>query len=70
MTLPRVRHTSAPLPEGCRWCGTPYHGHVQQWVPGHGWHGWTHPTREQIAARLRARLQARRDAVAGAAPTQ
>ena len=68
-TLPRIRHTSAPTPEGCRWCGWPYRGHVQQWVPGRGWHGWEHPTRQQITARMRARMQARRGAVAGAAPT-
>lgn len=61
---------SAPTPEGCRWCGWPHGSHGQQWVPGRGWHVWTHPTREQITARMRARLQALRGAVAGAAPTQ
>ncbi|MEU3452297.1 hypothetical protein ABZ671_01615 [Micromonospora sp. NPDC006766] len=63
----RLRHNTAPPPNGCRWCGYPLRespdypdGHPQRWVPGHGWHGWTEPTRAQIAARLRAKLTARR----------
>jgi len=55
----RVRHESAPTPMGCRWCGTPKQDHVQLWVPGKSWHGWTEPTREQIEARMRARFAAR-----------
>ncbi|SCF41844.1 hypothetical protein GA0070563_1126 [Micromonospora carbonacea] len=51
-----VRHPTTPTPEGCRWCGTPQREHPQTWIPGHGWHGWTEPTRQQIAARMRARL--------------
>lgn len=51
-----VRHETAPTPEGCRWCGTQKRDHAQRWVPGRGWHGWTAPTREQIQARMRARL--------------
>ncbi|MEV2239612.1 hypothetical protein [Micromonospora sp. NPDC049891] len=53
--LPRVRHTSAPMPEGCRWCGTAEREHPQLWVPGRGWHGWVEPTRKQITARMWAR---------------
>lgn len=51
-----VRHQTAPLPYSCRWCGVEQRGHGQLWVPGHGWHGWTEPTRAQIEARMRVRL--------------
>ncbi|MEV1013891.1 MULTISPECIES: hypothetical protein [unclassified Micromonospora] len=52
----RLRHPSAPSPMGCRWCGVAKQEHPQLWVPGKSWHGWTEPTRAQIAARLRSRL--------------
>ncbi len=55
-----VRHTTAPTPHGCRWCGIPQREHVQLWVPGRGWHGHEDPTRQQIEARMRARLAHRR----------
>jgi hypothetical protein len=47
---------TAPTAEGCRQCGVPYRDHCQLWTAGPGWHGWEAPTREQIHARMRARL--------------
>lgn len=51
--------TVLTTPMGCRWCGIPYRDHAQSWIEGVGWHGWTEPTREQIAERLRKRLKPR-----------
>lgn len=53
-----VRHATAPAAHGCRWCGVEQRDHCQLWVPGHGWHGWTEPTRQQVNARMRTRLTA------------
>ena len=50
----RIRHKTAPMPLGCRWCGDEERDHARQWVPSHGWHAWAHPTGPQIDARLRA----------------
>ena len=57
---PTVRHDVAPPALGCRWCGVGEREHPQLWVPSHGWHGWTEPTREQVEARMRARLNRER----------
>lgn len=57
-----IRHATAPTPFGCRWCGTAQRGHGQRWVPGQRIHGWVEPTRQQIEARMRVRLAARRHA--------
>lgn len=51
-----LRHESAPTPLGCRWCGVPEREHGQRHVPPRGFHPWAEPTRDQIEARLRARL--------------
>lgn len=61
MSTPTVRHETAPTPMGCRWCGAAKREHARRWVPSKGWHGWEQPTREQIEARMRVRLAARRD---------
>lgn len=52
----RVRHETAPMPMGCRWCGVVQQGHPRLWAPSVRFHAWAHPTREQIAARLRIKL--------------
>jgi hypothetical protein len=43
-----------PMPEGCRWCGMSYGGHVQLWVPSVKYHSYAPPTRVQLIARKRA----------------
>ena len=60
--LPTIRHETAPMPMGCRWCGAEEREHVQRWVPSKGWHGWEQPTRKQINRRLWARLAKSRQA--------
>lgn len=53
---PTIRHQHEPPALGCRWCGVAKREHVQLWVPSAGWHGWVEPTRDQVEARMRARL--------------
>jgi hypothetical protein len=50
-----VRHSLAPTPYGCRWCGIPQREHAQRWKPPAGWHTWEQPTNAQIKARMLAR---------------
>lgn len=57
-----VRHTQAPLPEGCRWCGFTKRAqrrgeldHSQRYVLGRGFHSWEQPTAAQMLMRGRAR---------------
>ncbi|MFD8509647.1 hypothetical protein ACFV27_00675 [Streptomyces antimycoticus] len=51
-----IRWTSTPLPGGCRWCGVPPFGHgTDRWAASKGWHKFTAPTEEQVAARQAAR---------------
>lgn len=53
-----IRHVEAPRAMGCRWCGYTACDHRDNWwVPGHGFHEWEQPTREQIEARMRARFK-------------
>jgi len=53
----RQRWKSPPTPEGCRWCGIPFHQHYTSWVPSKGWHTYAQPTPAQIEARMRSRLK-------------
>lgn len=63
VVLPKVSHPSKqnirwvkPInPLGCRWCGVTERRHGQSWVPSKKWHGWEHPTTDQIKARMLAR---------------
>jgi hypothetical protein len=50
-----VRHSLAPTPYGCRWCGDQQGHHGQQYIGGHGVHAWEQPTNAQIKARMLAR---------------
>lgn len=65
--MTNVRHKTAPMPMGCRWCGVPErdadnNGHAQRWVPGRrSWHEWEQPTREQVNARMNARFARSRE---------
>lgn len=54
----RVRHTEAPEPSGCRWCGTGERQHASRFVPSVGQHLFTAPTAAQRLARMRARRDA------------
>lgn len=56
----RLRHKTSPMPESCRWCGTPAQDHAQVWVPSRKWHTYDAPTAAQIIARARARRNALR----------
>jgi hypothetical protein len=49
-----IRHLTAPMPMGCRWCGVDKREHGQRWVPGRGFHGWVRPTTAQIEAAFRS----------------
>jgi hypothetical protein len=51
-----LRHRTAPLPSGCRWCGAPYREHATHWVPSVKWHVYADPTPDQVYARIRARF--------------
>lgn len=53
-----VRWATAPPPGGCRWCGVEARLHGLRWVPSRRGHRWEPPTRDQIIARLAARLRA------------
>lgn len=52
----RLRHRTAPAPEGCRWCGIEHREHANQWAPSQQWHTYVQPTQDQIKARMRVRL--------------
>jgi hypothetical protein len=45
-------------PGSCRWCGINKQDHCQRWsrqlheLGENGWHGFVHPTEEQIKARM------------------
>lgn len=59
MSVPIIRHKTAPNPFGCRWCGDTQHQHGLQWVASRGMHRWERPTNQQIKARMTARRAAR-----------
>jgi hypothetical protein len=54
--MAEVRYTTAPLPEGCRWCGEVFREHGQRYVKSKGFHIWESPTQAQIQARMRVRF--------------
>lgn len=54
-----VRHTSAPEPGGCRWCGTAQRQHASRFAPSVGQHVFDAPTAAQRLARMRARRTSR-----------
>lgn len=58
MSAQRIRHRSAPDPNGCRWCGHPDRGHANRWAPSVGPHQWVEPTPAQRKARMLARRAA------------
>jgi hypothetical protein len=66
----RQRFRIAATPEGCRWCGADRHNHAARWVPGHKWHLYTDPTKEQIAARFRALRNTNRNFVMPGGPQE
>lgn len=53
--LTLVRHSEAPEPSGCRWCGTGEREHASRFVPSAGQHLFAAPTAAQRLARMRAR---------------
>lgn len=57
----RIRHQTAPNPDGCQHCGVDEDEHMQRWKPPVGWHAWEQPTQEQRLARMQARRNARKD---------
>lgn len=57
--MARVRHTTAPDPSGCRWCGRDERGHGLSFTRGAGYHTWGMPTLAQRKARMRARTASR-----------
>lgn len=50
-------------PGSCRWCGIDKPDHCQRWsrklseIDGNGWHGYVHPTQEQIKERMLKRKE-------------
>ena len=56
----RVRHSSAPHPNGCRWCGRDEYGHGLSYTASTGFHSWGLPTPAQRKARMLARSRAAR----------
>lgn len=46
-----------PTAESCAECGIGQRGHGQRWVMGAGLHGYVAPSKQQIAARIRRRMQ-------------
>ena len=50
-----IRHTVAPLPNACRWCGKGDRAHGMEWVASVGFHKWVAPTAQQRRARMLAR---------------
>ncbi|PPF85780.1 hypothetical protein C5C03_13580 [Clavibacter michiganensis] len=55
MPLLRVRHVSAPTPDGCRWCGDARTSHGHTYSRAAGGHFWEQPTPSQRLSRMRAR---------------
>lgn len=51
----RVRHTSAPVPSGCRWCGRERGSHGLFFTRSVGNHYFVDPTSQQRLARMRTR---------------
>jgi len=54
-------------PSGCHHCGLHRRLHFQRWTDAAGWHGFTEPSRERIADRMRAKYADRIEARRGAA---
>jgi len=54
-------------PSGCHHCGLSRRLHFQRWTDVAGWHGFTEPSRELIAERMRAKYADRTGARDGAA---
>lgn len=50
-----VRHTTAPSPNACRWCGRDERLHAIEWAKSAGYHNWAVPTSAQRRARMIAR---------------
>lgn len=56
----RLRHKTAPVVLGCRWCGFPKRDHPiclgasQEWRHPRTPHCWTEPTQAQRTARVNA----------------
>lgn len=50
-----VRHTVAPTPNACRWCGRDERTHAIEWAGSVGYHKWAVPTSAQRRARMLAR---------------
>ncbi len=50
-------------PGSCRWCGINKQDHCQRWsselhrLGENGWHGYVHPTQEQIKERMMRRRE-------------
>lgn len=51
----RVRHSSAPAPNSCRWCGRERGSHGLFFARSVGNHYYAEPTPQQRMARMRAR---------------
>lgn len=51
----RIRHTTAPEPNSCRYCGRNQLDHGLYSVRSVGLHSYAEPTNEQRKARIRAR---------------
>lgn len=58
-TFLRVRHTEAPAPNNCRWCGREPKTHGIAFVRSVGNHSYEAPTSKQRLARMTARRNAR-----------
>lgn len=54
----RVRHTEAPGPNSCRWCGREQRNHGMSFVRSVGNHHYTSPTDKQRLARMLSRKKA------------
>lgn len=46
-------------PSGCHHCGLSRRLHARLWTDAAGWHGFTEPSRELIAERMRAKYAGR-----------
>ncbi|TDK25881.1 hypothetical protein E2F48_08510 [Arthrobacter crusticola] len=53
----RVRHNTAPSPNGCRRCGHELRAHGFQFCRATGLHPWEPPTDKQRKARMLARAR-------------
>lgn len=49
-------------PSGCHHCGIPERLHFDRWTDAAGWHGFTEPSRDLIAERMRAKYAGRTNA--------